>query len=177
MAYTRILATTDLSDPSNHALRHAFDEAEIHRAPLTLLHVLPPHGTTDVYYVKGPPDTQSGFRDAIVGVPTGYDPDTGGTLPVTKAPPPEVVRYDHDEEARTKLRELVPDTFKGEWEVKVSAGKTAEEILQAAQDQDADLIVMGTHGRSGLCQTLMGSIAEAVMRHAPCPVLMIRYAT
>lgn len=175
MAYTHILATTDLSDAANHALHHAFEEAEIHRAPLTLLHVLPPHGTTDVYYVKGAPDMSSGLHDAIVGVPTGYDPDTGGALPVPKAPAPETVRYDHDEEARTKLRELVPDTFKGEWEVKVGAGKTSEVILQTAQDQDIDLIVMGTHGRSGLCQTLMGSVAEAVVRHAHCPVLMVRY--
>ena len=177
MAYTHILATTDLSDPSNHALRHAFEEAEIHRAPLTLLHVLSPHETTDVYYVKGAPDARAGMQNVIVGVPTGFDPDTGGTLPIATSPAPETVRYDHVEEARVKLRDLVPETFKGEWEAKVAAGKPAEVILQTAKDQDADLIVMGTHGRTGLCHTLLGSVAEAVMRHARCPVLMVRYET
>lgn len=40
-----------------------------------------------------------------------------------------------------------------------------------------DLIVIGTHGRSGLCHTLLGSVAEAVLHRAPCPVLMVRYRT
>ena len=177
MAYTHILATTDLSEPSNQALRHAFEEAEIHRAPLTLLHALPSDSTTDVYYVKGAPDDRAGLRNTIVGGPAGFDPNTGGTLPVAKAAAPEIVRYDHGEEVRVKLQELVPDTIKGEWEAKVVAGKAAEVILETAQDQDVDLIVMGTHGRTGLRHALLGSVAEAVMRHARCPVLMIRYGT
>ncbi len=175
MAYTRILAATDLSAPSNHALHHAFVEAETHRAPLTLLHVLPPHGTTDVYYIKGDPGLQSGLHDAAFAVPTGFDPDTGGTLPMPKAP--EFVRYDHGEEVRARLQELVPETFKGEWETQVETGKPAEVILQTAQDQDVDLIVMGTHGHTDLCHGLLGSVAEAVIHHAHCPVLMIRYET
>ena len=177
MAYTHILATTDLSEPSNHALRHAFEEAEIHRVPLTLLHVLPPHGTTDVHYVKGAPDVRAGLRNAIIGVPTGFDPDTGGALPMPQSTAPEAVRFDHAEETRAALQKLVPDTFKGEWKIRVAAGKTADVILRTAQEQDADLIVMGTHGRTGLCHTLLGSVAEAVMHRAPCPVLMIRYGT
>lgn len=177
MAYTHILATTDLSESANHALCHAFEEAEKHGAPLTLLHVLPPHGTTDVYYVKGAPDVQTGSHGALIGMPIGFDPDTGGTLPMPKASAPQMVRYDHVEEARSKLRELIPETFKGKWEVKVAMGKTAEIILQTAQDQNVDLIVMGTHGRTGLRHTLFGSVAEAVMHRARCPVLMIRYGT
>jgi len=177
MAYTHILAPTDLSEASNHALRHAFAESEMHHARLTLLHVLPSGDTTDVYYVKGAPDVQSGFRSSIVGAPTRFDPATGGTLPVPATPAPEIIRFDHSEEALEKLRDLVPDSFKGTWDVEVSTGKTADAILQTAQDQNVDLIVMGTHGRTGLRHTLFGSVAEAVMHHAKCPVLMVRYDT
>jgi nucleotide-binding universal stress UspA family protein len=47
-------------------------------------------------------------------------------------------------------------------------------IIEAAQEKAADLIVMATHGRTGLSHALMGSVAEKVVRHAPCPVLTIR---
>ncbi len=53
-------------------------------------------------------------------------------------------------------------------------GPTVDEILKAAQDTSADLIVIGTHGRTGLPHVLLGSVAERVVRHAPCPVLTVR---
>ncbi len=53
-------------------------------------------------------------------------------------------------------------------------GATVQRILDAAQELGADLIVMGTHGRTGLRRGLMGSIAERVVRAAPCPVLTLR---
>jgi nucleotide-binding universal stress UspA family protein len=53
-------------------------------------------------------------------------------------------------------------------------GEPAEEIIAAAKDWNADLIVMGTHGRGRFAQFLLGSTAETVLRHAPCPVLMVR---
>ncbi|HEX4180354.1 MAG TPA: universal stress protein, partial [Caulobacteraceae bacterium] len=53
-------------------------------------------------------------------------------------------------------------------------GHPAEEIVAAAQAWSADLIVIGSHGRSALTQVLLGSVAEAVMRNAPCPVLVVR---
>jgi nucleotide-binding universal stress UspA family protein len=49
------------------------------------------------------------------------------------------------------------------------------EIIHAAQSESADLIVMGTHGRSGLAHVLMGSVAERVVNKAPCPVLTVRH--
>jgi nucleotide-binding universal stress UspA family protein len=52
-------------------------------------------------------------------------------------------------------------------------GRPAEEILATAREWDATFIVIGTHGRSGLTRLLMGSTAEAVLRHAPCPVLIV----
>lgn len=54
----------------------------------------------------------------------------------------------------------------------VAIGTPYEKILARAADLDADLIVMGTHGRTGLAHLLVGSVAEAVVRHAPLPVLI-----
>lgn len=55
-----------------------------------------------------------------------------------------------------------------------ASGEAAKEILDFAQAQGIDLIVMSTHGRSGFQRWLFGSVAEKVMRHAPCPVLAVR---
>jgi nucleotide-binding universal stress UspA family protein len=54
-------------------------------------------------------------------------------------------------------------------------GVPAEEIVRYADARDVDLIVMGTHGRSGVAHLLMGSVAEHVVRAAPCPVLLVRH--
>ena len=48
------------------------------------------------------------------------------------------------------------------------------EIIKAARDKDIDLIVIGTHGRTGLAHMLIGSVAEKVVRKAPCPVLSVK---
>ena len=55
----------------------------------------------------------------------------------------------------------------------VQAGTPSTEIVSAAIEWSADLIVMGSHGRSGLQRALQGSVAEQVTRHAPCPVLIV----
>lgn len=55
-----------------------------------------------------------------------------------------------------------------------TVGKPASEIVNAAKDWPADVIVIGSHGRSGITRVLLGSVAEGVMRHAPCPVLVVR---
>src|SRR3954452_12882694 len=56
----------------------------------------------------------------------------------------------------------------------VRSGSPFHEIAQYARDEDVDLIIMGTHGRGGLMHLLMGSVAEKVVRKAPCPVLTVR---
>jgi nucleotide-binding universal stress UspA family protein len=56
----------------------------------------------------------------------------------------------------------------------IQVGKPATEIVKAAQEWPADLIVIGSHGRGGVQRLLLGSVAEGVMRHAKCPVLVVR---
>ena len=53
-------------------------------------------------------------------------------------------------------------------------GKPADQILAAAREWEADVIVIGTHGRSGVSRLVLGSTAESVVRHASCPVLVIK---
>jgi nucleotide-binding universal stress UspA family protein len=53
-------------------------------------------------------------------------------------------------------------------------GKPADQILAAAREWEADAIVIGTHGRSGMSRLVLGSTAESVVRQAPCPVLVIK---
>jgi nucleotide-binding universal stress UspA family protein len=57
---------------------------------------------------------------------------------------------------------------------RLAVGDPAHHICDRARSGHFDLIVMGTHGRSGLAHTLAGSVAEEVMRHAPCPVMTVR---
>jgi nucleotide-binding universal stress UspA family protein len=66
--------------------------------------------------------------------------------------------------------QALPERIRGHvrWEV------PGEEIAQLAADLEADLVVVGTHGRRGLSRMLMGSVAEIVVRLAPCPVLVVR---
>ena len=59
----------------------------------------------------------------------------------------------------------------------VCSGGPAEQVMKAAAAEHADLIVMGTHGRTGLAHVLMGSVAESVVRRATCPVVTVRHAT
>ncbi len=166
MAFTHVLVPTDFSEPANHALRYAIEEATLHHAKVTLLHVLSPHTGTDVYYVTGAPEPP----------PQGsFDPVAGGRLGAPPLAEPTVVRHDPNEAALTQLRDLMPDAFHGTWEVEIAAGHAADTIVRVAQERNVDLIVMGTHGRTGLQHVLLGSVAERVVRLAPCPVLTARY--
>lgn len=78
------------------------------------------------------------------------------------------------EPLEARLRQCVPADYSGTIDVLVGDGDAAEEILAAANTQQCDLIVMGTHGRSGFERLLMGSVAEAVLRGSSCPVMTVR---
>ncbi len=59
--------------------------------------------------------------------------------------------------------------------LEIAEGKPFIEIIKAAKNYDVDLIVMGTHGHTGLQHMLIGSVAEKVVRKAPCPVLTVKH--
>lgn len=75
---------------------------------------------------------------------------------------------------RKKLNEHVSDDPRVRVERRLEKGDAADTILQVAEQTNADLIVMGTRGRTGVIRLLMGSVAEKVVRRASCPVLTIK---
>jgi universal stress protein A len=78
--------------------------------------------------------------------------------------------------ARTRLEKLAREKIggKADYEIDVLMGDPGVEILQLARRLRADLIVMATHGRRGLRHIVLGSVAERVVREAPCPVLTVK---
>jgi nucleotide-binding universal stress UspA family protein len=109
--------------------------------------------------------------------------DYGGSLVLLHVVPPPLITpesgyvlstLDDTDEALKKLRQMqcagpaVPVECVGR------VGDAATEILDLARAAHCDLIVIGTHGRTGLRRLLMGSVAEQILRNAPCPVLTVR---
>ena len=80
------------------------------------------------------------------------------------------------EYARQELNRLTDDEFGKELDVEtmVVDGTPHSEIVRLAETLEPDLIVMATHGRGLISQALLGSTTERVVRHAPCPVLVVR---
>jgi len=74
------------------------------------------------------------------------------------------------------LAAIVPDDPSVRYEHRLLFGSPAEELVGLAEREKADLIVMSTHGRTGLMRMLMGSVAELVVRKASCPVLTFKPA-
>jgi nucleotide-binding universal stress UspA family protein len=68
------------------------------------------------------------------------------------------------------LDQLLPSESDVQCERRLLMGDPATEIVALAEEENVDLIVMGTHGRTGIKRLLMGSVAEAVVRRASCPV-------
>lgn len=143
--FQRILYATDFSSGSESALRYAASLAEHGAAQLILLHVVEP-------------------------LPAGYDPAVGFTFDVGTFEASLV------ESGRTKLREWVPDPLRlgCDTDDVVTRGKAYVEILRVAAERQADLIVLGVHGRNALDRLVFGSTTEHVVRRATCPVLTVR---
>jgi nucleotide-binding universal stress UspA family protein len=95
--------------------------------------------------------------------------------------PPEVVEeevVDLREQAYTALQAFLPAQIgQRAVELRVLVGQPFERILETAVHEKVALIVLGTHGRSGLAHFIMGSVAERVVRLAPCPVLAVKAST
>ena len=87
-----------------------------------------------------------------------------------------MLRADLERQARLDLAQVVPEAEAAEVEVtrQVVVGSPSHEIVQVAAAEKVDLIVIATHGRTGFSHLVMGSVAERVVRTAPCPVMTIR---
>lgn len=130
-----------------------------------------------------PTDFSEAGRQALA-MATSLARDSGATLIVAHVEEPPMAygggemyygvdQLDH-EELRKSLAAVVPTDPAVPCVHKLLIGDPAEAILQLAEADHVDLIVMGTHGRTGLTRLLMGSVAEAVVRRAKCPVLTVK---
>lgn len=140
----RILWATDLSPASEEAWRYALMFADTLSAEVSLLHVV---NSTEL----------AGIADMPVPPSAGW---LEGQLAAI------------EKELVTRQREV--ESLGLSARRKVTVGPPAVAIVAEAQAEQVDLIVMGTHGRTGLTHILLGSVAEAVLRKAPCPVLVVR---
>ena len=98
---------------------------------------------------------------------------------IADAAAPEMPRDDLLAEARERAAQVMDEWAKrlapqGAVQTFIAEGHPSDEIVATAQAWGADLVVIGSHGRGGLSHVLLGSVAESVMRHAPCPVLVVR---
>jgi nucleotide-binding universal stress UspA family protein len=102
--------------------------------------------------------------------------DHGARLIVLHVMPVPLVQEKrlYREEMAEELNRLGTPDAQVRVEHRLEEGDAATQILQVAQETSCDLIVLGTHGRTGLRRLLMGSVAEEVLRMASCPVLTVR---
>ena len=144
MEIRHVLAPTDFSEFSLRAIEYAFAWAVKFRAKLLLLHVV----ELPAYSMQ--PYTTADLIPALL--------------------------EELEREATMQLAQLLPDPGAANIEVTrcVEVGVPYEKIIETAAHEQVDLIVMATHGRTGLSHFIMGSVAERVVHLAPCPVLTMR---
>ena len=148
-SFSRILVTTDFSESGDRAIGHAFRIAADQGAAVLLCHVV------ETTVIPNPLYAQY------------YPADFLG---------PEV-RERAGRDARQALVDRIPpgDEFpSAACEVVVLFGTPTDEIIRVADERAVDLIVIATHGRTGLRRWVLGSVAERVIRHSHCPVLVVR---
>ena len=141
--FKQIICPVDFSESSVRALAHAAALARWYDAQLTVLHVVP---TFEAMQVRGD----------LVRAHSSRDADAARTGARGDEPIPE----SRGSVVRVRLRS--PES-----------GDPQTTIIDQALSKKADLIVMGTHGRRGFKRLLLGSVTEAVLREAPCPVLTV----
>jgi len=139
-----IMCPVDFSNCSDHALEYAVALAQAYQAKLLLLHVVMPPVTS----LPGDP----------------MIPEFVQNLKELENACSERI-----EEKIGPIRELGIDV-----QSCVVNGTPFAEIIRVAREEQSDIIVLGTHGRSGLQHLLIGSVAERVVRKAPCPVLTVK---
>ncbi len=165
MDVQKILVPVDYSEDSLQALQWGASLSAKYGAKLILLHVVPK--AVEEVYPSGP-EWISPFT------PPSYYYE--GMAPGSRPGRTERIVIDLQERGRAQLADFAHKNLKDPMpmDLQVVAGKPADEILRVAREQRVDLIVMGTHGRTGLRHLLLGSVAEEVTRHAPCPVFTVR---
>lgn len=84
------------------------------------------------------------------------------------------VEHEDVETVERRLKAIKPEIDGVSFEHRLVQGEPASEILRLANEESVGMIVMGTHGNTGLIRVLMGSVAETVVRKAPCPVVTIK---
>ena len=146
----KILVPVDFSEGAKPALALAASMARTFRASIDLLHVWQP-----------PP---------LIPFPVVIVPSSSESTPVNME---ELARTT----AGAQMKELVAqlrDQGIAEVHSRVGVGSPAHEIVELAELGHFDLIIMGTHGRTGVVHAMLGSVAEKVVRRAKCPVLTVR---
>lgn len=145
---SRILVPVDFSQNSGDALRYAVFLAERFDASIDVLHVWvpPPHVRPELLTPLLSSEERKG--------------ETQARLHTQEEMQGFLLSLGLDEHPRIRPR--------------YDTGKPAETIVSNTAERAYDLIVMGTHGRTGLSRVMLGSVAEYVVRHATCPVLTIR---
>ncbi len=108
----------------------------------------------------------------VIGIPAMGVPELGVAMTSTL--------IDEMVEGNQKLLDVIAETKRGTTQIGqviLRSGDARDLINQTAKELQIDLIVMGTHGRTGISRALMGSVAETVVRSAPCAVLTVRAGT
>lgn len=116
----------------------------------------------------------SRFSEAGLQNATALGRATGATLLIAFVQSPSSSGTDTEREHVDRLRAVLPYTADVSYQHFLLTGDPVEEIVNLAISEAVDLIVMGTHGRTGLMHLLMGCVAEGVHRRAPCPVFAYR---
>jgi nucleotide-binding universal stress UspA family protein len=154
--YKTILYATDLTENAAHAFRHAVGIARCHRALIHILHVLPETETAVLNYVS----TVMG-EDRLADLELAH-----------KAEVQDEIRKRLHEFAKAELADR-PDDVERIAGIEIHHGNPAAEILKAADRQNADLIVLGSHGKGALKYAFLGSVAEKVLRKSHRPVVVV----
>lgn len=153
--FKRILCPVDLSGFSLAALKLAVNVADASGATLDILHVI--------------------FDDIYLTEITQTDPALIDAYAIEPQRRAEIVQAT-EERLEVFLKQFCQDAVQhfGEVRYHVRRGDPSEVILETAEDLMTDLVVLATHGRTGIKRLVIGSVAEKTVRHAPCAVLTVR---
>ena len=147
MMLNRILVPTDFSASADHALRLAVGLARRDGGSITLMHVAP--------------------------FPIAFGGDFYGPMPILDLQPTlDQIGKESNHLLERLAKQEVPEDVK--CALKVVLGAAADEIAMELEKGGYDLVVLGTHGRTGIPHMLLGSVAERVLRHSAVPVLVTR---